>query len=296
MTQTGSGRRQESLAVHAHTLASETGGVARLAAAFQRARSAGRAALMPYITAGFPSLDVLGDVLEAVAAGGADAVEVGVPFSDPLADGPLLQAASTMALGAGFRLPAFFERLAGALEGYAPPVALLCYVNPILAHGPRRFVAEAAAAGVSGIIVPDLPLAEAGALRALVDAAGMALIPMATPNSSPAHLERVARGRGFVYGVSVTGVTGVRETVAPGVLTFAARLKQAVGSLPVAIGFGISTPDHAREVGRVADGVIVGTALVRAQMADPAAAAPASRRFVASLRAALDEASGGRGA
>ena len=261
-------------------------GARRLEAVF---RDRETAALMPYLTAGYPDLAELPALLDALVAGGADAVELGVPFSDPLADGPALQAAATAALAAGFTLDGFWEVLGGALAHYPLPVALLTYVNPILAHGAARFVERAAACGVAGLIVPDLPWAESGALGRLTRAHGVALVPMATPNSPPEHLRRIRSGQGFVYGVSVTGVTGVRDQLSPDVLAFASRLKESVG-LPVAIGFGISTPEQAARVATVADGVIVGSALVTAVMRDPAHAAEVAAMRVGELRRALDAA------
>lgn len=259
-------------------------GVRRVEAVF---RGRQRAALMPYLTAGLPDLASLPRMLAALAAGGADAVELGVPFSDPLADGPALQAAATAALTAGFTLDGLWAVLERTLAQYPLPVVLLTYVNPMLAHGAARFVDRAAACGVAGLIVPDLPWAESGPLRRLTRDRGLALVPMATPNSPPGHLQRIRSGAGFVYGVSVTGVTGVRDQLAPDVLAFASRLKDAV-RLPVAMGFGISTPEQAARVGRVADGVIVGSALVTAVMQDPAHAAEVATARVRALRAALD--------
>lgn len=266
-------------------------GVQRLEALF---RDRETAALMPYLTAGYPDLASLPALLEAVAAGGADAVELGVPFSDPLADGPALQAAATAALAAGFTLDGLWAVLEHSLAQYSLPVVLLTYVNPILAHGAARFVDRAAACGVAGLIVPDLPWAESGSLRRLTRDRGLALVPMATPNSPEVHLQRIRAGQGFVYGVSVTGVTGVRDQLAPDVLAFASRLKAAV-RLPVAMGFGISTPQQAARVGTVADGVIVGSALVSAIMQDPGQAARVATVRVRALRAALDQRDGGAG-
>lgn len=261
-------------------------GVARIGHMFAAAERQGRAALMPYVTGGYPRLAVLPELLAALATAGADAVELGIPFSDPLADGPALQSAATQALAAGFRLEEFWAVLSDALRDYPLPVVLLCYINPILAHGPSRFLDSAQAVGVSGLIVPDLPWREADRLRRLTERQGLALVPMATPNSPADHLAQIRSGRGFVYGVSVTGVTGVRDQLAPDVLAFARRLQQAV-PLPVAIGFGISTPAQAQEVGRVADGVIVGSAIVRAQMERPTAAGQVTERLVREFRAAM---------
>lgn len=267
-------------------------GVARIGHMFAAAERQGRAALMPYVTGGYPRLAVLPELLAALATAGADAVELGIPFSDPLADGPALQSAATQALAAGFRLEEFWAVLSDALRDYPLPVVLLCYINPILAHGPSRFLDSAQAVGVSGLIVPDLPWREADRLRRLTERQGLALVPMATPNSPADHLAQIRSGRGFVYGVSVTGVTGVRDQLAPDVLAFARRLQQAV-PLPVAIGFGISTPAQAQEVGRVADGVIVGSAIVRAQMERPTAAGQVTERLVREFRAAMRVRDGG---
>ncbi|MDA8199588.1 MAG: tryptophan synthase subunit alpha [Thermaerobacter sp.] len=262
--------------------------VRRLEAVF---RGRQRAALMPYLTAGFPDLDSLPALLAALAVGGADAVELGIPFSDPLADGPALQAAATAALTAGFTLDGLWDVLERTLPSFPLPVVLLTYVNPILAHGTLRFVERAVACGVTGLIVPDLPWVESGPLRRLTRDRGLALVPMATPNSPERHLQRIRSGEGFVYGVSVTGVTGVRDQLAPDVLAFASRLKEAV-RLPVAIGFGISTPEQAARVGTVADGVIVGSALVSAMMQDPVHAAGVATATVRALHAALDKQEG----
>jgi len=267
-------------------------GVDRIGHMFAAAERQGRAALMPYVTGGYPRLAVLPELLAALATAGADAVELGIPFSDPLADGPALQSAATQALAAGFRLEEFWAVLSDALRDYPLPVVLLCYINPILAHGPSRFLDSAQAVGVSGLIVPDLPWREADRLRRLTERQGLALVPMATPNSPADHLAQIRSGRGFVYGVSVTGVTGVRDQLAPDVLAFARRLQQAV-PLPVAIGFGISTPAQAQEVGRVADGVIVGSAIVRAQMERPTAAGQVTERLVREFRAAMRVRDGG---
>ncbi len=262
-------------------------GIERLRCVFRATRADGRAALMPYLTAGYPDLSQLPALLEALWAGGADAVELGIPFSDPLADGPALQGAATAALAAGFALDPFWAVLESALAQYPLPVVLLTYVNPVLAFGARRFVERAAAAGAAGLIVPDLPWAEAGGLRRLSRAQGVALVPMATPNSPAEHLARIRSGEGFVYGVSVTGVTGARAALPADVLGFAARLQEA-SALPVAIGFGISTPEQAAHVAQVADGVIVGSALVAALMKSPDRAAAVAECLVRDLHAGLN--------
>ena len=235
-------------------------GIERIAAAFSG--SGKRAALMPYLMGGYP--DVAGSLAvgEAYADGGADLVEVGVPFSDPLADGPVIHAAATDALRAGATVHAVLE-MAGALSERVP-VVVMCYANPILARGVERFAGELAERGISGLIVPDLPLEEAPAALAACDAAGVALVPLAAPNTPEDRMGAIgARARGFIYAVSVTGTTGERTGI-DGAGELLARVR-AHATVPVALGFGISTPEQARLAADAgAQGVIVGSRLVRA--------------------------------
>jgi tryptophan synthase alpha chain len=234
-------------------------GIERIAAAF--AATDGHAALMPYLMGGFPDLDASLAIGEAYADGGADLVELGVPFSDPLADGPVIHAAGTRALAAGATVPAVFE-LATALAERVP-VVLMCYANLVMARGVERFADELANAGVSGLIIPDLPLEESPPALAACDAAGIALVPLVAPTSSEERLERIgAQARGFIYTVSVTGTTGERAELDPGALL--ARVREHA-SVPLALGFGIATPEQAAAAAAAgADGVIVGSRLVRA--------------------------------
>jgi len=234
-------------------------GSERIEAAF--AATDGRAALMPYLMGGFPDLERSRAVGEAYADGGADLVELGVPFSDPLADGPVIHAAGTQALAAGGTVPAVIE-LARALAERLP-VVLMCYTNIVLARGVERFADELANAKVSGLIIPDLPLEEAPAALAACDAAGIALVPLVAPTTPDDRLARIGgQARGFLYTVSVTGTTGERADVDSSKLL--ARVK-AHTEVPVALGFGISTPAQAAAAAAAgADGVIVGTRLVRA--------------------------------
>ena len=221
-----------------------------------------RAALMPYLMGGFPSVDVSLAAGLAAADAGADVVELGVPFSDPLADGPVIHAAATEALKRGVRLDDVLRVCSSLSERV--PVVLMVYANPILARGVDRFVALASDAGAAGMIVPDLPHDEAGELRAACDAAGVALVPLAAPTSTDERLAEVGRdGRGFVYTVSLTGTTGERAELPPELERTVGRVR-AHTELPVAVGFGISTPDQAAAVGELADGVIVGSRVVRA--------------------------------
>jgi tryptophan synthase alpha chain len=233
-------------------------GVDRIAAAF--AGHGKRAALMPYLMGGFPSLEESRAIGLACADAGADLVELGVPFSDPLADGPVIHAAGTAALQAGVT-PMWVLEVCAALSERLP-VVLMAYANLLVGH--PAFLEKAAAAGASGLIVPDLPHDEAGPLRGEADSLGMALVPLAAPTSSDARMAEIGRdARGFVYTVSLTGTTGERDELPPELSRTVERVR-ANTDVPVAVGFGISTPDQARAVGEVADGVIVGSRLVRA--------------------------------
>jgi tryptophan synthase alpha chain len=234
-------------------------GVERIAAAFAGSRK--KAALMPYLMGGFPDLERSRAIGHAYADGGADLVELGVPFSDPLADGPVIHAAGTAALKAG-------ATIAGVLDvcaDLAPrlPVVIMCYANLVLVRD--DLPARIAAAGAAGLIVPDLPLEEAPALLDACDAAGVALVPLVAPTTPDARLEAIgSRARGFLYTVSVTGTTGEREALSE---TFATTVERARAhtDVPVALGFGIATPEHAAQAAAAgADGVIVGSRLVRA--------------------------------
>ena len=242
-----------------------------IAAAFSR--SDRRAALMPYLMGGFPTLDGSRAIGEAYAEGGADLVELGVPFSDPLADGPVIHAAGTQALEAGATVHGVLE--VGRALSESVPVVLMCYANLVLARGTERFAADLAERGISGLIVPDLPLEEAGDVLAACDAAGVALVALVAPTTPEERLAAIgASARGFVYTVSVTGTTGERRGLSddlPGIL---ARTK-AHTDVPVALGFGIGTPEAAAAAADAgADGVIVGSRLVRAaaEAAEPAGA------------------------
>lgn len=255
----------------------------RIAAAFALRR--GRAALMPYVMGGFPDMPTSLAIGEAYAANGADLVELGVPYSDPLADGPVIHAAGTAALRAGATLDGVLE--VGRALARRVPVVLMCYVNLVLARGPEAFAASLADAQISGLIVPDLPLHEAGEVRAACEAAGIALIPLVAPTTPPDRLAAIAaQARGFIYVVSVVGTTGERAALADHVGDLIARVKERA-DVPVALGFGISTPEQAAEAAAAgADGVIVASRLIRAvsEAGDPAAAAGA---VVADLAAGL---------
>jgi tryptophan synthase alpha chain len=258
-------------------------GPERIATAFRD--SGKRAALMPYLMGGFP--DVAGSLAigEAYADGGADLVELGVPYSDPLADGPVVHDAGTRALAAGATLDAVL----GVGEALAPrlPVVLMCYANLLWRRGPEPFAAALADRGIAGLIVPDLPGEEADEVRAACRAHGVALVPLVAPTTPEDRLVRIgAAAEGFVYTVAVTGTTGERAAVAADLRAIVARAAAAT-SVPVAVGFGIASPEQAAEAADSgADGVIVGSRLVReaGEAADPAAAV---RTLVAALADAL---------
>jgi tryptophan synthase alpha chain len=258
-------------------------GTERIAAAF--AGASGRAAFMPYLMGGFPDDARARAIGEAYAEHGADLVELGVPFSDPLADGPVIQAAGTAALRAGATVESVLAQAAD-LAAHVPVVAM-AYANQVLAPGAEAFADRLAGAGVSGLIVPDLPLEEAPPLLEVADARGVALVPLVAPTTPDDRLARIgARARGFLYTVSVTGTTGERARLdLRGVIARAA----AHTSVPVAVGFGIGSPDQAADAADAgAAGVIVGSRLVRAAAEapdDPAAAvAPLVAGFAAALR------------
>jgi tryptophan synthase alpha chain len=237
-----------------------TTGSGRIASAFAEHQKA--AALMPYLMGGFPDLDTSLAAGLAAADAGADLLELGIPFSDPLADGPVIHSAATAALAAG----ATPHGVLRVCEGLADrlPVVLMVYANVVLSAGPEAFALRAVSAGAAGLIVPDLPHDEAGEVRAACDSEGLALVPLVAPTTTPERVAEIGLGaRGFVYTVSLTGITGERGELPPGLEETVARVRAST-ELPVAVGFGISTPPQARTVARIADGVIVGSRIVRA--------------------------------
>ena len=253
-------------------------GLAKIASAFSSARAQGRAALMPYYTFGFPDPSLSLAVFEAIASSGADLIELGVPFSDPLADGPTIQRSTQIALKQGITLARCLEMTVELRRrGIKQPLLMMGYANPILAYGVTRFVAAAAQAGVDGLIIPDLPPEESGEIEAVCQTQEIAQVFLAAPTSTPERLALVAgHTRGFLYLVSVTGVTGVRHALPPDLAGFIQRAR-ACTHTPVAVGFGVSTPAQARFVGSQADGVIIGSALIDrvGASANPPAAASA---------------------
>jgi tryptophan synthase alpha chain len=265
---------------------SERAGVARVAEAFAGATADGRrAALMPYLMGGYPDIETSKAIGLAYADGGADLVELGVPFSDPLADGPVIHAAATSALEAGANLPAVLA--VGREIARRIPVILMCYANPIYARGIDRSLDLLVESDISGLIVPDLPFEEAGEIRAACSARELAFVPLVAPTTPATRMARIGESaRGFLYVVGVTGTTGERASGGDGRRELLASARAST-QVPVALGFGISTPEQAVEAtADGAEGVIVGSRLVRAagEAANPA---DAVRELVGAFATAL---------
>ncbi len=258
--------------------------MADVATAFAAAKADGRAALMPYMMGGFPDAATSTAVAEAYADAGADLVELGIPYSDPLADGPVIHAAGTRALEAGATLESVLADC--ELIAARVPVVPMAYANMILARGPERFARELADAGAAGAIVPDLPLEEGGEVAEALRSAGLDLIQLVAPTTPPERRARIcADAEGFVYLVSDTRTTGERDRL-PEALSDLIAATKADSPVPVAVGFGITTPDQAAQVGSAADGVIIGTRLVRAvsESPSPEGAAAAVSSFIGECR------------
>ncbi len=246
-----------------------------------------RIAFMPYFTLGYPNYETSLDIVQACADAGADMLELGIPFSDPLADGPTIQHSSHVALENGMTVERCLQGVRALRErGVRQPLLLMGYLNPLLAYGLPQFVADAAQAGANGFIIPDLPPEEARELQALCRQKGLDLAFLLAPNTPEQRMRRIVReSSSFVYLVSVTGVTGARDALPPSLPDFIRRV-QAHTEKPLAVGFGIATPEQAAAVGRLADGVIVGSALIKAvqNAEDPvAAAADFVHRFKAAM-------------
>lgn len=264
-------------------------GQQRIAAAFERALARQKAALMPYFTLGYPDRERSLQIIESISPY-SDLLELGVPFSDPLADGPSIQRSTQRALAGGVTVAGCFEMVRELRErGVQTPFLLMGYFNPILAYGEANYARDAAAAGADGFIVPDLPFEEAQPFDTLTQEAGMALIQMLAPTSHAGRVAQIARhARGFLYLVSVVGVTGARRELHAGLGDFVAAVR-AQADVPLAVGFGIGTPKQASDVGEIAEGIIVGSALVDAVDGAPGAEVEAAVAFVQSLQEALQE-------
>lgn len=261
----------------------------RIAEAFARCRAEKRAALVTYVMGGDPDVATSARMALACVEGGADLLEIGVPFSDPIADGPTIQLAAERALRRHTSPRHCLEVVRAVRRRSQVPVALMGYLNPILAAGPERFLPEAAEAGVDALIIPDLLPEEAGELSAAAARSGIAVVFLLAPTSTPARIEAALKAAsGFVYFVSVTGVTGARAELPAGLAAKVAAVR-AASRVPVVIGFGVSTPGQARALGALADGVVVGSAIVSriAQGGTAAARGARVKRFVASLARGL---------
>ena len=259
-------------------------GAERLAAAFAK----GRPALVTFVTAGDPTPDATGAILDALVEGGADVVELGMPFTDPMADGPAIQAANLRSLAAGTKTTDIL-RIAAEFRARHPevPLVLMGYANPMTVRGPEWFAAECAKAGVDGVICVDIPPEEDAELGPALRAAGISLIRLATPTTDAARLPAVLEGSsGFLYYVSVAGITGTQQAAQASIDEAVARLKAAT-DIPVAVGFGVRTPEQARAIGALADGVVVGSALVDLVALHGASAAGPVREATAALSQAV---------
>jgi tryptophan synthase alpha chain len=254
-----------------------------MADTFARVRQAARGGLVTYLTAGDPDCDRSAALLRAVADGGADVLEVGVPFSDPLADGPVIQRATERALAAGMTLTGTLDLIEGVRQHVHAPIVLFTYANPVLRMGVDAFARRAADAGVDGVLILDYPVEEAGSMREAIVAAGMDPIFLISPTTTDARIRRSAElGRGFLYLISRLGVTGVRDQLAADTASLAARVR-ACTDMPTALGFGIATPDHVAQACRSADAAVVGSALVNF-VAEHAAAADLCERTTEYVR------------
>jgi tryptophan synthase alpha chain len=265
--------------------------MSRLDETFARLRARGERALLPYFMAGDPSLADTRRLLIEAARRGADVVELGVPFSDPLADGPVIQRAGTRALAGGATVARVLETVAGLRAEIDVPIVLLTYYNPVLAFGLKAFARTAVDAGVDGAIVADMPPEESDLLGTEATAAGLDLVYMVAPTSTVARVRLIARkSRGFIYVVSLTGVTGERQQLPADMATQIAAIRRET-AMPVCVGFGISTPAQVATVGRVADGAAVGSAIVR--LVESRAGSPTLvddvGKFIAELKAPLRE-------
>jgi tryptophan synthase alpha chain len=272
-------------AAETYALTPTESGSQRTVAAFAKARAEGRTAVIPFVTAGYPTPEVSEDVALAIVRGGADLLEIGVPFSDPLADGTTVQRTSQVALKHGITLRKALE-MAKRLrdQGVEIPLILMGYVNPMLAYGIEQLAADSAAHGVDGFIVPDLPAEEAGEISAALRAHGVDLIFLVAPTSTDERIAEVARiGSGWVYCVSTTGVTGARASL-PDLKPYIDRVRGHT-SLPIAVGFGVSNPEHVAQIGEIADGAVIASAMINFLDTAPVAEqAQVAERYVRGLR------------
>ena len=247
--------------------------MSRIAQTFARLKAEGKTAFMPFVTIGFPELDTTAELVPALVEAGADLFELGVPFSDPIAEGPTIQKSSFKALENGVTLQKCFETARAIRAKTDAPLLFMGYYNPVFSYGVERYAAECAASGIDGLIIPDLPPEEAGEIQAACRAAGLDLIPLVAPASTDARIKAsVANASGFIYCGSLAGVTGARASLPEYLPEFLGKVR-AQTDLPLVLGFGISKPEHFAAAKPLVDGVIVGSALV-----DVLANAPANER------------------
>ena len=262
----------------------------RIAARFETLRATRQCGLVTYVTAGDPDTTQSAAILQALDRAGADVLEIGVPFSEPLADGPVIQRASERALAGGMTLPRTLDLIASVRATLSAPIVLFTYANPVYRLGLDRFTARASDAGVDGLLVLDLPIEEAEPLHTAASGASLDVIWLLSPTTTTERIRRAAEmGSGFLYGISRLGVTGARAEVATGARELAGRIRQET-DLPIALGFGLSRPEHIAQVGEWADAAVVGSALVdriakhTASNGDPAALADAVEQYVRWLK------------
>jgi tryptophan synthase alpha chain len=265
--------------------------VSRIQKRFDWLKSKSEKALVAFITAGDPDLATTQELFSVIEEGGADIIELGVPFSDPLADGPVIQAASQRSLKSGTTLKKIIQLVRDIRQSSQLPIVLMTSFNPVFVYGQEAFVKDAVEAGVDGVIIPDLPPEEAGEFDALAKVRNLDMIHLLAPTSTSDRIEMVGtKSRGFIYYVSLTGVTGARDSLAKGVEDKVTRIKQAT-SLPVLIGFGISGPEQAKAASVCSDGVIVGSAIVRMieETPEPAKRREKLRDFVRGMKQSLQD-------
>ena len=262
-------------------------GIEAIEAMFARAAEQGRSAFLPYFPVGWPTVADSLAAIEGMAAAGADGFEIGMPFSDPLADGPVIQAATQKALENGVTVRGCMDavrELRG--RGVHQPMLLMGYLNPLLAYGPKQFVHDAKDAGVDGLVIPDLPPEEGDEWVKLCAQANLALVFFLAPTSTMNRINLVTdHATGFIYVVSLTGVTGARSNLPDGLAPFLAGVREAAGDLPLVLGFGIGTPEQAQQVNHLTEGFIVGSALVRAAEAGPQPAIDLAASIAAAIGA-----------
>ncbi|MFB3919258.1 MAG: tryptophan synthase subunit alpha [Candidatus Velamenicoccus archaeovorus] len=235
----------------------------RIDATFRKLKKRGRRALIPFVTAGYPGLGATEKIVLGLESAGADVVELGVPFSDPIADGPVIQMSSFEALKKGVTLKDVLGLVGRLRRRTQIPLVAMTYFNPVLQYGPRRFVTDALKAGLDGVIIPDLPPQEEKDFQAEARRKGLAVVLFISPTTPPARARTIAaQARGFIYFVSLAGVTGARRKLPPDLKARLAAAKRIAGETPVCVGFGVSSPKQVRELGRYCDGVIVGSAVV----------------------------------